>query len=104
MGLFGRRSNKSRNKAPASTTTVTMDDGQAFTITTTVDCIGDSCPRPQLMTKSAMAKATSGDIIAVDVDNPTSMEALPAVIKDNGGTHLGTVRQARHWQVISRRD
>lgn len=107
MGLFGKKTKKDNSKASGngdSEPVMVTLDGDEISITTVVDCIGDSCPRPQLMTKSALAKAVSGDVIEIDVDNPTSMEALPAVIAENGGTHLGTTRQPRHWQVIGRRD
>jgi len=104
MGLFGKKSNtddkKGSNTAPGRVTL----DGNDIDVTTRIDCIGDSCPRPQLMTKSALKDASSGDVIEIDVDNPTSMEALPAVITENGGTHLGTARQPRHWQVVGRRN
>ena len=68
-----------------------------------VDCIGDNCPRPQILTRKALDDAGSGDVVEVKVDNPTSMEALPPIIEENGGTHLGTIRHARHWQVLARK-
>lgn len=99
MGLFSKK-DKDQTSGPSSE--VTLENGDTHTVTTVIDCVGDSCPRPQLMTKSAIGKANAGEILAVDVDNPTSMEALPPVIEDSGGTHLGTVRQPRHWQVVLR--
>lgn len=103
MGLFTKKSSSDKPAGNGVPTKVALD-GNEIDVTTIIDCIGDSCPRPQLMTKSALGKASSGDVIEIDVDNPTSMEALPAVINENGGTHLGTTRQPRHWQVIGRRD
>lgn len=100
MGLFGK---KAAPTEQAANHEVTLESGEAITISAVVDCIGDSCPRPQLMTRGALGKAGSGDAIEVKVDNPTSMEALPSVITENGGAHLGTVRQGRHWQVIARK-
>ena len=102
MGLFGRK--KNQDAATQASDDVTLEDGSVVTVTTTVDCIGDSCPRPQLMTRNALAKASEGDVIEVDVDNPTSMEALPPIIAENGGSHLGTLRQSRHWQVLMRKN
>lgn len=100
MGLFGR---KSRQKTEAPGDTVVLDDGARVAVTRVVDCIGDSCPRPQLFTRNALGEASSGDVIEVKVDNPTSMEALPPIIEQNGGVHLGTLRQSRHWQVVMRK-
>lgn len=103
MGLFSKKNKDNADQANANNGgKVTLENGEALDVSTVVDCIGDSCPRPQLMTKSAIGKANAGDIIEVDVDNPTSMEALPPIIKESGGTHLGTVRQPRHWQVVLR--
>ena len=101
MGLFGKKASPQEGSAGGS---VTLENGHVVYITTSVDCIGDSCPRPQLMTRNALGKASAGDIIEVNVDNPTSMEALPPLIEENGGTHLGTFRHPRHWQILMRRN
>ncbi len=100
MGLFGK---KKSSESEDSSGSVTLENGESIALKSTVDCIGDSCPRPQLMTKSALGKITSGDVISILVDNPTSMEALPAIVTENGGEHIGTIREGRHWQVVARR-
>ena len=102
MGLFGKK-REPKNQA-AGGDPVTLDSGETVIVATVVDCIGDSCPRPQLFTRSALGKASPGDVIEVKVDNPTSMEALPPIIAENGGAHLGTLRQSRHWQVMMRKN
>jgi tRNA 2-thiouridine synthesizing protein A len=56
-----------------------------------------------LLTKKALAHAASGDIIEVKIDNPTSLEAVIAMIPDFSGTHLGTIKGNRGWQVIVRK-
>lgn len=101
MGLFGR---KKADTPPASGQEVRLSDGSTATIAQTVDCIGDSCPRPQLMTKAAMAKASAGDVIEVKVDNSTSVEALPPMMPELHGTHLQTERIGHYWQVLLRKD
>ena len=101
MGLFGKR--KPREESRTVGEEVTLDTGEAVVATSVVDCIGDNCPRPQILTRSALAGAGAGEVIEVKVDNPTSMEALPPIIEENGGAHLGTFRQARHWQVLARK-
>lgn len=102
MGLFTRK-----NDTPAPATgggTVTLEDGQRYTIGRTVDVLGDSCPRPQLMTKKALAEATAGTVIEVLIDNPTSMEAIPTIMATTHGTYLGTLKAERHWRVFVRRN
>lgn len=97
MGLFKSRDKKS--DSVSADNTVTLSNGQSYTITTAVDCLGDSCPRPQLMTKKAVKNAGSGEVLSVLVDNPTSMEALPPMCDGMGATHLETVSGAKGWQV-----
>jgi len=101
MGLFGKR--KTREEGRESGEEVTLDTGEVVVAASVVDCIGDNCPRPQILTRKAPAVASAGEIIEVKVDNPTSMEALPPIIEENGGAHLGTFRRARHWQVLARK-
>ena len=99
MGFFGR----SKDKTPAASGPVgevTLDDGNSYTVTTLIDCLGDSCPRPQLMTKKTLQNAAAGDIIEVRIDNSTSMEAIPPMMPELGARHLGTVKDGRYWRVI----
>lgn len=100
MGLFGKKS----KSEPTETKQVTLEDGTIVAISATVDCIGDSCPRPQLMTKAALGKANSGETIEVKIDNPTSMEAIPPMMPDLRASHLATIRKDRHWQLLLRKN
>jgi tRNA 2-thiouridine synthesizing protein A len=102
MGLFGRSKEKSGGTGVAES--ITLDDGNSVAVNYVVDCLGDSCPRPQLMTKKAMSKAAGGEVIEVKIDNPTSMEAIPPMMPELQGTHLGTVKTDRYWRVIVRKD
>lgn len=102
MGLFSR--NKDKSAAPAATGSVTLDNGETITVNHVVDCLGDSCPRPQLMTKKAMSRAAAGEVVESMIDNPTSMEAIPPMMGELNGTHLGTVKTDRYWRVILRKN
>lgn len=102
MGLFNRKNDTPA--AAAAGSTVTLADGQCYTIGRIVDVLGDSCPRPQLMTKKALAEAVSGTVIEVLIDNPTSMEAIPTIMGTTNGTYLGTLKAERHWRVFVRRN
>ncbi len=104
MGLFNRKATPSPTAPAAPIAQVTLGDGTTYTISRVVDVLGDSCPRPQLMTKKALNEAASGAVIEVRVDNPTSMEALPTVMAAVNGTHLGTVKADRHWCVYVRKN
>jgi tRNA 2-thiouridine synthesizing protein A len=100
MGLFGR---KQAAGADAGNLTVILD-GRAYTVSQIVDCIGDSCPRPQLLTRKAVAGLGAGDVVEVLVDNPTSVEALPPMCDQMAATHLATVKEPRAWKVYIRKD
>ncbi len=101
MGLFGRKDATATN---AGRPAVTLSDGVTYPISQTVDCIGNSCPRPQLATKKAVSRLGVGDVVEVLVDNPTSVEALPPMCDQMAATHLETVKEARAWKVYIRKD
>jgi len=101
MGLFSK---KPKVEEVAASHDVTLSDGNTYTVVQTVDCIGDSCPRPQLMTKKAVGQIEVGQVIEVMVDNPSSMEALPPMCDEMSATHLETVKDARCWKVYIRKD
>ena len=101
MGLFG--SKKSEEPSAQATGTITLGD-QRYTVSQVVDVLGDSCPRPQLMTKKALSKAAPGAVIEVMVDNPTSMEAIPPMMPELNGSHLGTIKAERYWRVFVRKN
>jgi len=97
MGLFGSgKKNKPGSSEPAE---VTLSDGSVVNVATKVDCLGDSCPRPQLMTKKAVGAAATNEVVEVAVDNPTSMEALPPMCPQLSATHLETIATDNGWHV-----
>lgn len=99
MGLFGSK----KSVTPAASGQATLPDGRTINITRRVDAIGDSCPRPQLMTKKAVGEMKSGEVVEVLVDNPTSMEALPPMCAELRCEHLATVNTGRAWHVYLRK-
>ena len=103
MGLFSRNNDKTATPGQAAGSII-LSNGETIAINQVIDCLGDSCPRPQLMTKQAMSKATAGDVLEVRIDNPTSMEAIPPLMPGLDGTHLDTIKTDRYWQVIVRKN
>lgn len=103
MGLFGN----SKKKAEADVGplgTVTLSDGQEVEVSARIDCLGDSCPRPQLLTKKALGNAAANDVLEILIDNPSSMEAIPPMLRGLGATHLETIKDVRRWGVYVRKD
>ena len=101
MGLFSRK--KTEEKC-GDAGEATLSNGDVVSIKTKVDCIGDSCPRPQLMTKKAVGQLGAGEVVEVMIDNPTSVEALPPMCPEMDATHLETVTEGRCWKVYIRKD
>jgi tRNA 2-thiouridine synthesizing protein A len=52
------------------------------------------------MTKKAVDRANSGDVIEVRVDNSTSVEAIPPMMPGLNSRHLGTVKSGQYWSVL----
>ncbi len=98
MGLFGKK--KQQDAAAAGPVgSVKLSSGSEIELKGRIDCLGDSCPRPQLMTKKALTGATSGDVFEILIDDPSSMEAIPPMMPGLDATHLETVKAERCWQV-----
>jgi tRNA 2-thiouridine synthesizing protein A len=103
MALFAR-SRKKEEKSNEPVDAVTLSDGQSVEISARIDCLGDSCPRPQLMTKKALGNAASNDVIEILIDNPSSMEAIPPMLPELNATHIETIKGKRRWEVYVRKN
>jgi tRNA 2-thiouridine synthesizing protein A len=101
MGLFSKKKTTETDSAGHE---VVLGDGTTATVARSIDCLGDSCPRPQLMTKKAVGDVAVGQVVEVLVDNPSSVEALPPMCDELGATHLETVQAPRCWKVYIRKD
>lgn len=101
MGLFSKKSQPMAEAGPAAE--AVLPNGTKVAVKQQVNCLGDSCPRPQLLTRKALATAAQGDVIEVLVDNPTSVEAIPPMMPGLASTHLATVRAERCWRVYVRK-
>ncbi len=102
MGLFSKKNDAAQSAGQSGRSV--LPDGSHVQVKQQINCLGDSCPRPQLMTKKALSSAAVGDVFEVLIDNPTSVEAIPPMMKDLRSTHLGTVKAERCWHVFVRKD
>jgi tRNA 2-thiouridine synthesizing protein A len=101
MGLFGAKKSSGGHAGGGQ---AILGDGRTLPVARRVDCRGDSCPRPQLMTKKAVNEAGSGDVVEVLVDNPSSVEALPPMCDELNATHLETIKAPDCWRVYIQKD
>lgn len=68
----------------------------------TINCIGESCLRPQLLTIKALGQIQEGEVLELLFDNPSSVEGIHALITVLEVSHLGTVKDGTHWSVYIR--
>ena len=101
MGLFG---SKKKTEEAVSGGTARLSDGSEIKIARQVDCLGVSCPRPQLMTKKAINEIAIGEVIEVLAVNPSSVEALPPMCDELDATHLETIKAPNCWRIYIRKD
>jgi len=101
MGLFG---SKKKTAEVVAGGTAKLSDGSEVKIAQQVDCLGVSCPRPQLMTKKAINEIAIGEVIEVLADNPSSVEALPPMCDELDATHLETIKASNCWRIYIRKD
>ena len=101
MGLFG---SKKKVEEAGAGGEARLSDGTTVQVARRVDCRGDSCPRPQLMTKKAVSEVAPGGVVEVLVDNPSSVEALPPMCDELNATHLETVKDPDCWRVYIKKD
>jgi tRNA 2-thiouridine synthesizing protein A len=101
MGLFG---SKKKAEDVQSGGEAKLSNGSTIAIARQVDCLGVSCPRPQLMTKKAISEIASGEVIEILADNPSSVEALPPMCDELDATHLETVKAPNCWRIYIRKD
>lgn len=61
--------------------------------------VGDTCLRTNLLTKRALAEAADGDVIEIITDNLSSVETIPFMSPNYNGVHLATCQDAQCWKI-----
>lgn len=69
-----------------------------------VSCIGEGCPKPQLMTLKALDENEDGAVVEVITDNLSAVETIPSMMDIYGGQHMATVREESCWRIYVRRE
>ena len=71
-----------------------------ITVDKTVNCLGQVCPVPQLMTKRAIREMKEGEVLEVLISNPPSLETVPAILPSINAIHLGTLKDGNIWRLF----
>ncbi|MHB8408795.1 MAG: sulfurtransferase TusA family protein [Acidiferrobacterales bacterium] len=66
--------------------------------------IGETCLRTNMVTKQALTEVKRGDIIEIVTDNLSSIETIHFMSPNYSGTHLVTYRDAKFWKVYVQKD
>ncbi len=66
----------------------------------TLDTLGRVCPYPLLLTKKAMEKLGSGQMLKVLCDAPASAEDSIPRYAEKGGFAIETVKLADKWEIF----
>jgi len=69
-----------------------------------VSCVGEGCPRPQLMTLKALDESRDGAVVEVITDNLSAVETIPSMMDIYGGQHMATLREETCWRIYVRRE
>ena len=96
----------SRRRRPSVSTEhhqVELPDHGSVMVSRTIDCIGEGCPRPQLLTLKAFNQIEQGDIVEFISDNPATVETVLDMMFTLPGSHLATVRSEGRWHVYLRK-
>ncbi len=98
--IFGKEKITTRKQARI----VELPDGNRAEITRTADCVGASCPRPQLVTMHNLEEMEQGEILELVSDNPTTVETIPALAMVLFCKHLATVHDEDGWRIYIQKD
>lgn len=72
-------------------------------VSITIDCIGASCPRPQMLAIKALQQVEEGEIIEMISDNPSSVESLGSLMEVINSTHVATIKDSTQWRIYLRK-
>jgi len=66
-----------------------------------LDVNGYVCPHPQIYTKKALEKLSSGDILELIFDNPSSGESIEQMVENDGNELVEQKKESGQfiWQI-----
>ncbi len=83
---------------------VKLPGGEVVQVSHVADCMGATCPRPQLMTMRILDAMKKGDVLEIISDNPTTVETIPALAMVLYSQHLATLHTDNGWCIYIRKD
>mgnify|MGYP001228419822 CR=1 FL=1 len=68
-----------------------------------LDFMGETCLRTNLVTKRALQAAKAGLVIEIVSDNLSAVETIPFMLPGHNCVHLGTLHLDGSWKVYARK-
>lgn len=103
MGWFDRLLWRRRSPPVSVLRMVELPGRGVVAVARSIDCLGEMCPRPQLLTVKVVDESGVGEVIEVLTDNAAAAEGFPALAMKLDCEHLATVRETGHWRIYLRR-
>jgi len=73
-------------------------------IVTSLNLLGDTCLRANLLTKKVLAVSHDGDVIEIVSDNLSSVETIPFMSPNYNCVHLATLHEEQCWKIYIRKE
>ena len=96
---LGRREEDTETHIEAGEKAVELPGHERLTIAVSLNFIGDTCLRTNLVTKKALVYSLDGDVIAIITDNPSSAETIPFMLPEYDCVHLATIHEVEYWRI-----
>ncbi|MBF0218060.1 MAG: sulfurtransferase TusA family protein [Gammaproteobacteria bacterium] len=98
---FGRRKNHLHRQKLCSQVSekVILPGLGSVVIKYRISCVGESCPKPQLLTLKVFEESEVGSVIEIITDNVSVVETIPAMMEVFGGHYLATTRDEMGWHL-----
>lgn len=98
--LFGRNGN---DAVGDPSDVVTLPAVGPVRVAKSLNFLGDTCLRTNLLTKRALAYSEDGEVIEILTDNPSSSETIPFMSPNYNSVHLATVHSEQCWKIYLRK-
>ncbi|KAA0219446.1 MAG: sulfurtransferase TusA family protein [Lautropia sp.] len=103
MGWFDRLLWRRPNPPVSVLRIVDLPGRGTVAVARSIDCLGEMCPRPQLLTVKVVGEIGVGEVVEVLTDNAAAAEGFPALAMKLDCEHLASVRETGHWRIYLRR-
>jgi TusA-related sulfurtransferase len=91
------------SRAGSQSSRVTLPNGEAIRIAESLDFIGDTCLRTNLLTKLVLERAAPGSIVEILSDNLSAIETIPFMLSNCRCVHVATIHEPNLQRIYVRK-